>query len=77
MLDAVEIEDWLQRARDTGTRIDMAVSCSKCWLPVPIDGPTVPGHGCQCGTVVTIAELKAAFGIEGMSGSFHDVMTVD
>jgi len=75
-------EEWLQRARDAGTSIDMSVSCPKCWLPVLLDGSGADvsgdGHrGCQCGTVATLEELKKAFGIEGMSGSCHDVSRID
>ena len=73
-----EIEAWLQRARDTGTPIDMSVSCPKCWLPVMLGGSGEAGDGgCQCGTVVTATELQQAFGVEGLSGSFHGIVTRD
>ena len=70
-----EVDAWLQRTLETGTRIDLSVSCPKCWLPVSLDGGgiAVAGEGCQCGTVATAEELKKVFGIEGMSGSLHDV----
>ena len=73
-----EVEAWLQRAQDAGTPIDMSVSCPVCWLPVMLDGSGDAGDGgCPCGTVVTVAELRQAFGIEELSGSFHGIVTRD
>ncbi|KKL78198.1 hypothetical protein LCGC14_2027260 [marine sediment metagenome] len=77
-----ETEEWFQRARDTGTPIDMSVSCPKCWKPMllmeaePMSAGDVH-RGCQCGTVATLEELKRAFGIEGVSGSCHDISRID
>ncbi len=79
-MPSTDVENWLQRTRDTGTRINMSVSCPKCWKPVSLDGGGivyVDGLGCQCGTVATVKELKKVFGIEGMSGSLHDVEARD
>ncbi|KKK63414.1 hypothetical protein LCGC14_2994570 [marine sediment metagenome] len=78
MLNADEIETWLQQARDSGTTIDCSVSCPKCWRPMVIDGDGVAMEdGCRCGTVATLAEVKRAFGLEETSGSLHDIHTRD
>ena len=78
MPDATEVEDWLQRATETSTRIDMSVSCPKCWKPIALNGGLPSdGKGCRCGTVATVEELKAAFGIEFVSGTMHSIRRRD
>ncbi len=73
-----ELDGWLQHSRDTGIPIDMSVSCPKCWLPIPLTGDIeILEEGCQCGTVATLNELRKVFGIPGMSGSFHEIRSID